>query len=80
MIYLKFEEYAQEAYGYSEIVAINERNFNNFNYIPIRMRYCASYIFAFKDGKTVYLKDRDNTNYQYSSEDAVALALRAVLL
>jgi hypothetical protein len=48
--------------------------------IPRDLRYGADYIFEFENGKTVYLKDRNGTDYQYTSEEMVVLRLKSVLL
>ncbi len=77
MIYIKFPTYIMLNYDVSEIVAINALDISG---IRPTLKYFALDIFEFKDGKTIYYKNRDGENYQYSGEDAVALILQTVLL
>lgn len=35
-------------------------------------------VFRFSDGKTAYIKNRDNTNYQYTDEEKSVISLSAI--
>ena len=51
----------------------------NISQIPLVWIASADYIFEFKDGKTVYHKDRTFKDYQYTDEERLVLTLRSVL-
>jgi hypothetical protein len=47
---------------------------------PLKTTHLADYVFEFFDEGTVYYKDRTGNNYQYTGEEKVVLALKAVLI
>lgn len=46
--------------------------------LPLRAIWSADFVFYFKDEKTEYLKDRYAVNAQYTPEEKLSIALRAV--
>lgn len=78
MIYFLYGEPARSA-GYPEIGSI----IGNPKLSSIRFteKAMADFIFKFRDGKTVYIKNRHNAppdGYQYTEEERLVIALRAV--
>jgi hypothetical protein len=77
MIYLRYIEYARDRFpNLPEYVCYK----GVLDMIPLKARYYASYIFEFIGEETVYYKDRTGDNYQYTGEEKVVLALKAVLI
>ncbi len=73
--YLRYGTLAQERMGYPALGSVNRLNETQ---IPTDLVYTADFIFWFEDGKTEYYKDRYYVNAQYTSEEQLSIALRAI--
>jgi len=65
----------QESMGYPALGSIERLSSLN---LPSNLVYPADFIFYFVDGKTEYLKDRYYVNAQYTPEEQLTIALRAI--
>lgn len=64
--------------GYNEYMCAPVPPFPEADVGDFTITRCASSIFKFVDGRTVYLKDRDNEGYQFTEEERVLIVLSAV--
>lgn len=79
MIYFLYSEFVRESLGYPEVGYSNK----DFNRIGFKPKADAEAIFTFKDGKTVYMKNRfisPAASYQFTDEEKLIIALKSVLL
>ena len=76
MIYFIYSDMYANYAKWPKYVAYDQPNVAE---MPLIWIQAADYIFEFKDGKTVYIKDRTYKDYQYTDEERLVLILRSVL-
>lgn len=79
MIYIIYPEIVQRTFGKPEL-GVFHTDVNKIGYKDI---HCADSIFELKDGKTKYYKNRHAAppaGYQYTEEEKIMIALKAVPL
>lgn len=81
MIFFLYSNWVRERKGFPEVNAVSGKT--EFDNLGFQEKAMAETIFTFKNGKTIYLKNRfinPANGYQYSEEEMVVLKLKAVLL
>lgn len=81
MIYLTYSKTVREHAGFPEIGSIGKKT--KFADLRFKERAMAESIFTFEDGKTIYMKNRYDSNpkgYQFTEEERLVIVLKAVPL
>lgn len=78
MIYLLYNETIRERLGMPEIGSLCGTKYDERKFIE---KALADFIFTFKDGRTVYMKNRHGAEgQQYTEEEMLLIKLKAVPL